>query len=196
MNKMDLEKTKKLARLTRIFCRITIWATAIGTALLAITVLVTFLVPAEHIKPLKDSGNLSIYFAGNFSVPAEVFTSVEALRAFLLGALNRVTAGVVIYVIVAIHVMGLLKSVEAGAPFALENVKRLRRISLVLMIGSIIIPAVTTVSASISSNINLLEMKGDSMFDLTLLLCGFLVLVLSGIFGYGARLQREHDQTV
>ena len=29
-----------------------------------------------------------------------------------------------------------------------------------------------------------------------LLLCGFMVLVLSGIFAYGVWLQREHDQTV
>ncbi len=195
MNMKDLEKTKKLARLTRVICRITIWATAIGTAMLAITVLVTFLVSPEHIKPLQYSGNLSILVSG-MSVPAEVFTSVEALRNFLLGVLNRVTAGVVIYIIIAIHVMGLLKTVESGEPFAAENVRRLRRISLVLILGSFLIPSVSAVAAATTSHISLMEIKGDSMFDLTLLLCGFLVLVLSGVFGYGARLQREHDQTV
>ncbi len=190
-----LEKTKKLARLTRIFCRITIWATAIGTAILMIMVLVTALVPDDRIKPLQDSGNLRILVSG-MSVPAEVFTSVAALRDFLIGVMNRVTAGVVIYIIIAVHVMGLLKSVESGEPFAVENVKRLRRISIVLMLGSFLIPSVSTISTAYVDHVSLMDLKGDSMFDLTLLLCGFLVLVLSGIFSYGARLQREHDQTV
>lgn len=195
MNLKELEKTKKLARLTRVLCRITIWATAIGTALLAITVLVAYFVPPEHIKPLQNSGNLAFYIGGS-AIPAEVFTSIDALRVFLLTLLNRVAAGVIIYIIAAFHVMGLLKSVENGTPFAVENVKRLRRIGLVLMIGSIIIPSVSTFASAVTSHVNLLDVKGDSMFDLTLLLCGFLVLVLSGIFAYGARLQREHDQTV
>lgn len=158
--------------------------------------LVAYLVPAEHIKPLQNSGNLSIYLASNYYIPADVLTSVEALRTFLLGMLSRIAAGVAIYIVAAVHVMGLLKSVENGEPFALENVKRLRRISLVLMIGSIIVPSVAASATAVASHINIAEIKSNSMFDLTLLLCGFLVLVLSGIFAYGARLQREHDQTV
>jgi hypothetical protein len=72
----------------------------------------------------------------------------------------------------------------------------LRKISIVIIIGSVLIPAVTAASAAFFGSQSLLEVKSNSMVDGTLLLCGFLVLILSGIFAYGARLQREYDQTV
>lgn len=196
MNKKDLEKTRKLARITRIVCRISIIASLVGVVLLAIATIIAYAVSPEHIKPLVDSGKLNLFLTGNLYVPADIFTSVEALRAFLMEMLARVTVGVSIFIVVASHVMGLLKSVENGTPFEIQNVTRLRKISVAIIIGSVLIPSVTSFAAIHYASQSLLEVKTNSMIDVTLLLCGLLILILSGIFSYGARLQREHDQTV
>jgi hypothetical protein len=196
MNKKDyLESTKKLARITRVICRISIIASIVGIAILIATNIVVFVISPEHIKPLQDTGKLAI-FTGGVYIPADVFTSVEALRAFLMEMLARVSVGIMIFIFAAFHVMGLLKSVENGTPFEAQNVTRLRKISLVIIIGSVLIPSVTSFAAVHFASQSLLDVKTNSMVDVTLLLCGFLVLILSGVFAYGARLQREHDQTV
>jgi hypothetical protein len=191
-----MENTKKLAKITRIICRISIIASLVGVVLLAITTIVAYVVSPEHIKPLTDSGKLNIFLTGNLYVPANIFTSVEALRGYLMEMLARVTVGVGIFISVAIHVMGLLKTVENSTPFEIQNVTRLRKISIAIIIGSVLMPSVTSFAAIHSASQSLLDVKTNSMIDVTLLLCGFLVLILSGIFAYGARLQREHDQTV
>lgn len=197
MNKKDyLEKTKKLARITRILCRIGIIASAIGVGILAVTVIVAYVLPPERIKPMQEGGKLSIFLTDNLFIPADVLTSVEALRGFLMALLARISVGIAVFIVAAFHLMGLLKSVENGAPFEPQNVTRLRKIGVVLMIGSIIVPTVTSVSAILMADSNLLDIKANSMIDITLLLCGLLIIVLAGIFAYGARLQREHDQTV
>jgi hypothetical protein len=196
MNQKDyLEKTKKLAKITRILCRIAVIASAVGCTLLIASLIVAFAVSPDRIKPLQDQGRLSIFMNG-FYVPADIFTSVDALRAFLGELTARMSVGILIFILVAIQVMGLLKSVEDGAPFVPENVTRLRKISIQIIIGSVLIPAVTSAAAAAYSHQSLMDIKSNSVIDVTLLLCGFLVLILSGVFAYGARLQREHDQMV
>lgn len=196
MNSKDyLEKTKKLAKVTRVLCRITVIASAVGMVLLIAAVIIAYVISPEHIKPLQDAGKLSIFMNGAY-VPANVFTSVDAFRAYMGEFTARMSVGVLIFIFVAIQVMGLLKSVENGTPFEADNVKRLRKISLQIIIGSVLIPAITGAVAAAYSHQSLMDMKTNSVIDVTLLLCGFLVLILSGIFAYGARLQREHDQTV
>lgn len=196
MNKKDyLESTKKLAKITRIICRISIIASAIGIVLLVATLIVVNVISPDHIKPLQDPGKLSIFMNGVY-VPADIFTSIDALRAYTGELTARISVGLLIFIFVALQVMGLLKSVENGTPFEAQNVTRLRRISIQIIIGSVLVPAVTGAAAAAYSHQSLMDIKSNSAIDVTLLLCGFLVLILSGIFAYGARLQREHDQTV
>jgi hypothetical protein len=197
MNKKDyLEKTKKLAKVTRILCRIAVIASAVGLVILAATVIAAYAVPPDHIKLLTASGKLNIILTGNLYIPTDAFTSVEALRAYLFSLLARVTVSIAIFIVAVLHLVGLLKSVENDTPFEAGNVTRLRKIAIVLIIGSVIIPAVTGASVMLATRTNLLDIKANSMIDTTLLLCGALVFILSGIFAYGARLQREHDETV
>jgi hypothetical protein len=197
MSRKDyMERTRLLAKITRIACRITVIASLVGLGIFLLTIVLVNVVPAEHIKPLQTGGNLQIVTATGDMIPAEVFTSVKALRAYLWELLGRVSAGMAIFVIAAFHVMGLLKSVESGTPFAQENVRRLRKISIVVIIGSVLVPSISAAVTAAARHLDLLELKSGSMVDVTLLLCGLLVLILSGVFAYGARLQREHDQTV
>lgn len=195
-DKAYFEKMKTMAKITRIICRIAVIASAVGVAVLAVTVIVAHAVSPEHIKPLQDTSKLDVFLAGGVYVPADVFTSINALRAYLVELLARLAVSISIFIVVALHVMGLLKSVENGTPFEARNVTRLRRISIVIIIGSVLIPAVTAAAAACTGSQSLLDVKSYSLVDATLLLCGFLVLILSGVFAYGARLQREYDQTV
>lgn len=196
MNKKDyLASTRKLAKITRILCRISIIAAIVGVVILVATNIFAYLITPDNFKPLQDSGKLG-FFTNGLYIPADVFTSADALRAFLMKMLAQVSVSVAIFIVVAVHVMGLLRSVENGTPFEAENVTRLRKISIVIIIGSVLIPAVTGFAEVFYSTQSLLEVKSSSGVDVTLLLCGALVLILSGVFAYGARLQREHDQTV
>ena len=196
MNKKDyLEKTKKLAKMTRILCRIAIIVSFVLVAMLGIALFLACVMPDERIKSIQATAKLS-FLTGGLYVPADVFTSVDALRAFLKSILAHVGVGAAIFITVAAHVMGLLKSVEEGTPFQAQNVVRLRKISVAIIVGSILIPVVTGIADMAYLNQSLMDVKANSVVDITLLLCGILILILSGIFAYGARLQREHDETV
>jgi uncharacterized membrane protein len=220
MNSKDyLKSTKRLAHITRKFCHVFIWIVAIATLLVLAATIFVYSVPVNQIH-LKDSGSLTINDSSlplplfeikpyhdsngklNFTVdsgvlvPSEAITSVDVLRGYMWSFFSKLCASAAIFIIAAIYLIGLLKSVEKGEPFAAENAKRLRKISIVLIVGSVISPAVATQAAILATHSNLLDVKSNSMIDFTLLLCGFLILILSGIFAYGARLQREHDQTV
>lgn len=193
--KSYFEKMKAMAKVTRIICRIAIIASTVGIAALAAAVILAYAVPPEHIRLMQDSGKLSIIVASGLYAPAEIFTSVETLRMYLAELLAHLSVSAAVFIFAAVHVMGLLRSVENGTPFEAANVKRLRKISIVILIGSVLIPSVTDAAAAALTH-NLASFRSGSLVDSTLLLCGFLVLILSGVFAYGARLQREYDQTV
>lgn len=197
MKENNFEKTKKLARITQKLCRIMIIATAVGVGLLLLCVLVAYVVPPEHIKPLKDSGSLSFDIGGFNFIPAEAFDTVEGMRNFLVSVLGTVVAGSALFMVCALRLVGILKSVEQGAPFAKDNTRRLRAIGSSLIVGAFVVPIVSNIPKLIVYNLHQYEnMRAFNNVDITLLLCGLLVFVLSGIFAYGAYLQRDHDQTV
>lgn len=214
-----LKSTKRLARITRKCCRAFIWIAAIGTVImLAATIFVSvypidqlklkdggsitlgdssFPLPLVEIHPYTDSsGRLNFSFNGGMLVPSESMSSVEVLRSYLWSFFARMATGAAIFILSAVFLTGLLRSVETGDPFAMENAARLRNIGITLIAGAVFSPAINSLTVILATHTNLLDVKSNSMIDFTLLLCGLLVIILSGIFAYGARLQREHDQTV
>ena len=195
MKKMDLERSKRLARIARVFCRIAIWSSAVGLGLLLVALLIISVVPADHVKPLTDSGKLSV-IVGSQLVPADAFTSAVGLRLYLLSIAGGVSAGVALFIVAAVRLLRILTTVEQGRPFAEENVRHMRGIGIALLVGSVVKPILEQGSLALANNISFRELNSVTSFDVTLLLCGLLVLVLSGVFNYGAYLQREHDQTV
>lgn len=91
----------------------------------------------------------------------------------------------------------ILNSIKVGTPFIKENALRLKKIGVILVIGSFVtkiaeaIVATRIIYAFSIDNININLSVNTSM-----LLTGFLVLILSSIFNYGTHLQNEYDSTI
>ena len=95
------------------------------------------------------------------------------------------------------QVRNILKTVETGTPFEKDNTKRLSKIGTVLIIGSFLFNAM---NGLVTINIiKLFEWNKYSFVyspDLFILFTGLLILILAGIFNYGAYLQNEYDTTL
>ena len=141
-----------------------------------------------------------------------VFVTKESQSAALGGAAPVIAASVInmIYLSVTliastILLIKILKTVEKGEPFAMANAIRLRWVGIIIMAGSLLKFAAIAIitqsadfaglsggyQASVFSDIYHSVVNGVSAF-----IPGLFVLVISYVFAYGARLQREHDQTV
>lgn len=91
----------------------------------------------------------------------------------------------------------ILKTVEENRPFAIENARRISIFGFILIISSFLIPIFEFFVAS--TMIDILEIQNVSIsytVNASLILAGFLMFVLSGIFRYGSYLQHEYDETV
>ena len=91
----------------------------------------------------------------------------------------------------------ILKTVEEDKPFAIENAKRISIIGVVLMIGAFIIPAAEIFVANVViDTMKIQNIETNYSVSIELILAGFLMFVLGGIFKYGSYLQHEYDETV
>src|SRR4030042_1844729 len=91
----------------------------------------------------------------------------------------------------------LLKTVANDRPFEKNNAKRLFIISIVLIIGSVVWKIIEGVYALTIVNILKIEsIDVNFTIDGAMLLTGFLILILAGVFRYGSYLQDEYDTTL
>jgi len=117
----------------------------------------------------------SIYIAISIMAAVISFFAIPVLRQFVL----------------------ILKSVEDDKPFAKENAKRISAISSTLILSSFAIPATKAFVAR--ALVDILKIQNVSInysINITLLLTGFMMFILSGVFRYGCYLQQEYDETV
>lgn len=91
----------------------------------------------------------------------------------------------------------ILKTVEENKPFAIENSKRISSIGFLLMIGAFLIPAIQVFVANIIiDTLKIQHISTNYSVNINLILVGFMMFILSGIFKYGSYLQQEYDETI
>jgi hypothetical protein len=91
----------------------------------------------------------------------------------------------------------ILKTVEEDKPFAKENAKRISTVGIVLMLSSFLIPAFEVFVARIMiDTLKIENISTNYSANIILILTGFMMFILSGIFKYGSYLQHEYDETV
>lgn len=91
----------------------------------------------------------------------------------------------------------ILKSVEGDKPFAKENANRITTVGVVLILSSFLIPAFEVyVAKTIIDTFNIQNITTNYSANIYLILTGFMLFILSGIFNYGSYLQYEYDETV
>lgn len=91
----------------------------------------------------------------------------------------------------------ILKSVEECRPFTRENPGRLSIIGAIILVGSFLIPACeTAVAKVIIDTLKIQNIGTNYSANFILILTGFMMFILGGIFKYGSYLQHEYDETV
>ncbi|NMB97178.1 MAG: DUF2975 domain-containing protein [Clostridiaceae bacterium] len=91
----------------------------------------------------------------------------------------------------------ILASVEKNSPFAVENSRRISNLGLILIISSFLLPAFEIlVVKTMIDTFNIKHVSINYTVNIALILSGFLMFILSGVFNYGSYLQNEYDETV
>jgi len=130
----------------------------------------------------------------------QVYTGVD-LNTSIKGILTNIgfmaSLLMVGVAIILNQIVKLLKTVEEDRPFAEENGKRLKVVGIVLMLGSVLYRgAGAVVALTMVDTFNIPNIDVNFSVDLFMLLLGFMMLILSGIFRYGNYLQDEYDSTL
>lgn len=91
----------------------------------------------------------------------------------------------------------ILKSVEDSKPFTGENPGRISIIGAVILISAFLIPAAeVAVAKVIIDTFKIQNLATNYSVNFILVLTGFMMFILGGIFKYGSYLQYEYDETV
>lgn len=91
----------------------------------------------------------------------------------------------------------ILQSVEEDKPFTKENAKRISTIGVIAIMASFIIPmAEFFVAMTMIATLEIQNVGVNYSINIVLILTGFMMFILSGIFAYGDYLQHEYDETV
>jgi hypothetical protein len=197
--KSEMVKIKKFSHILKIVMNVFYW-TSIVSAFGA-------LVAAVVIKIMSDS---------NFALSEK---TIEHLGFSLDGVIKYKLSGVtsqgistkniyftimsmsilILVIIIAVlrQLIPILRTVEEDKPFAIENAMRISRIGVVSMIASFLIPSGEVITANVIINtLKIQNISTNYSVNLILVLTGFIMFVLGGIFKYGSYLQHEYDETV
>ena len=102
-----------------------------------------------------------------------------------------------IFVIVNHNLRLILKTVTDNRPFERNNAKRLFIIGIVLIISSVVRKFIEGIFAlAVIDMLKIENIDVNFTIDGAMLLFGFLILILAGVFQYGSYLQEEYDATL
>jgi hypothetical protein len=106
--------------------------------------------------------------------------------------------GIIIMLIIGIvQIMDILKSVIEKNPFDEKNATRLTVIAIDFFAASVVVNVAKYIMTSyIIHMLGIHNMHANMSLNLSLLLTGFLMLILAGVFKYGNFLKKEYDATL
>lgn len=196
--KISKAKLKRLAKIMKVIFDVFFWAAVVLGAISFLIFIVTFFIP-ENIFILSKAqvGSISI-IAGiiEFKIDPNLYNNIN-FKPFLQAILPMTTVISLMFLIIVNNLRLILKTIANDCPFERSNSKRLLIIGIVLMIGSVVLNFVEGIVAL--AIIDMLKIKNiDVIFtvDGAMLLTGFLILILAGVFRYGSYLQEEYDATL
>ena len=197
---LDLNKVKRFAKSLRIVMNVFYWSSVIAIIIAAVLLTLIGFLPKEYLTAkhfLNGNGSFNFTFNGlQFSPGTSISENADFAPVIMI-----ILGFVIIYgfalAVIFKQIRNILKTVEAGTPFEKDNTKRLTIIGTVLIIGSFVFNAM---NGLVTINIiKLFEWNKYSFAyspDLFILFTGLLILILAGIFNYGAYLQNEYDTTL
>lgn len=175
------------------------WAGLAAAVLLSISLIVITILPEKNFIISPDArDNIGFSIDGLISYRINSHAAVElSLKPVyqaicFMGAV--ISAGLTI---IFKQIGNILKTVGEDRPFSEENSRRLTIIGVTLIIGSVVFRAAEGVVASaIIHTLNIQNMQINYGLDGFMMLSGFLILILAGVFKYGSYLQQEYDATL
>lgn len=194
----SLKRFRSFAKLVRIFLNISFWICIIGVMILIFCKIALLFISNDTI--ITELG-ISIPFKLSYDNIVQYNITNDVSIGDIEPILNLIILIGIIYLIVFCIIVKqltvILKSVEKGNPFNENNSLKLKAIGTTLIIASLITPICDMLLAI--KVIQFLNINIDSFnysINLTMLFSGLLILLLSGVFRYGSKLQEEYDLTI
>lgn len=199
--KMDInqEKVKKMSVNLRVIMQIFYWVGVIGVVGLSIAFIVVSALPEnKFIVSAGSSENMGFSLEGIVSYRLNAQTAVGLSLKPIYQSICLMAAIISVGLsIIFKQIINMLRTVEVNRPFSQENSRCLTIIGYILIIGSCVIRIVEGVVArAIIHTLNIQNMQVNFSVDGFMMISGFLMLILAGIFKYGNYLQQEYDTTL
>ena len=195
--KISKAKLKSLSRILKVFFNILFLASVASAAISSLFFIVTFFIHESVFMLPKAWDGLSITVGVmKFNIDPNLYNNIN-LKHLLQTMLPMIIVLSSIFMIVNHNLRLILKTAADNSPFERNNAKRLFIIGIVLIISSVVWKFIEGRLAL--AVIDMLKIENiDVIFtiDGAMLLFGFLILILAGVFQYGSYLQEEYDATL
>lgn len=195
--KIGKEKIKSLSRILKVFFNILFWVSVATAAISSLFLIVTFFIDKSVFILPKTWEGLSITVGiMKFNIDPNLSDNIN-LKHLLQTMLPIVIVISSIFVIVNHNLRLILKTVADNRPFERNNAKRLFIIGIVLIISSVVWKITEGIFAlTVINTLNIENIDVTFTVDVAMLLTGFLILILAGVFQYGSYLQEEYNATL
>jgi hypothetical protein len=215
----NTDKFKKLANLLQVIMNVFYWIAIAGMMLAVIIVPVVLLLTGgdlsvKHLFDMitgiaKINGVNEVSDSGNFNISLDTVKGFSIMLPNLSIPSNADLTKVFISIVTTLfiyclslavlfkEIRDILKTVATNTPFEETNSKRLLVIGSVLTVSSILFNFMTNII--FVSFLKMLDIKNIDVsggIDMFMFLTGVFMLILSGVFKYGAYLQKEFDETL
>ncbi len=192
-------KIKKMARIVRIVFKIAFWISVIAVVIPPLMFVAIQFLPAEYLMSSQfQNGSFYLTLDGllRYRVPENMSQDIS-LKPIIDAILLMVAVISVGFAILSRKMSQILKTVESDSPFEMENANRLSVIGWLLIIGSFVYQIANAyVAMAMIDTFGIHDLDVVVGVDNAMIITGFILLILSGVFRYGSYLQDEFDSTL
>ena len=198
-NKTIMLKIKRYSHNLRLVINVFYWASiVIACGCLIAAIVLKFISDSQFVLDDKSIGHLGFSLDGliNYNINDAALQGTNMKNIYMAIMIMAALISLLIIPILKQLVL-ILKSVDEDKPFEKENAKRILIIGNVIMLSSFLVPAFEVIVArTIIDTFKIQNISTNYMVNFVLLITGFMLIILSGIFKYGSFLQHRYDETV
>jgi hypothetical protein len=197
-NLSEMQKIKRYSKVLRKVMRVFYWAAVVGAcgSLLA-AIAILFIPDSKFVFDSNGSGSSGFSLDGLIKYDITEAARGISMKSVYIVILLMSVFLMILAAFVTKQLVNILKSVDNDTPFEKENAERIHSIGRILVLSSLLVPAFEFIPAKVMLDlIKIQNINLNYSVNIYLLLTGFLMFILSGIFKYGSFLQNEYDETV
>lgn len=196
--KSEMQKIKRYSHNLGIVMNAFYWVAIVAACVSLVAFIVIILIPDSNFVVSKSSiGHLGFYLDGLIKYNLNETTQGVNTKNIYFSIAIMSTLIFVLVIPVLKQLCLILKTIEYAKPFSIQNAKRISTVGLILLLGSFLIPASQVfVASSMIDTLKIQNVSTNFSVNFYLILTGFMMFILSGVFKYGSYLQHEYDETV